>query len=285
MIPETAITLLTDIADQPVRAVQPRARGVARLATKVGARGSVIRDLHQAGSAKLVFPRSHDDGLQAVLVNTAGGITGGDQFDLTFEAAKATSLTITTQAAERAYGALAAETGRLTTTLAIGARARLNWLPQETILFDRSRYSRTLRADLAPDAQLLFVEPLVFGRTAMGEMLRDIEFTDRVEIYREGVPLFCDAVKIDGDAIAHLARAATADGALAMASVLYVAPDATAHLAPLRRALPDTAGASLIGDDLLHIRILARDSFLLRAALIPVLETLSAASLPRAWMI
>nr|WP_268821733.1 urease accessory protein UreD [Octadecabacter dasysiphoniae] len=255
------------------------------MATKIGPRGSVIRDLHQAGSAKLVFPRSGDDGLHAVLVNTAGGITGGDQFNLTFEASADTKLTVTTQAAERAYGAQATETGHLTTTLTVGAQARLNWLPQETILFDRSRYRRTLRADLAADARLLFVEPVVFGRAAMGEALHDVQFSDRVEIYRDGVPLFCDAMTLSGDVVAQLAKSAAANGALAMASIIYIAPDAAAHLEPVRAALPDTAGASLIGDDVLHIRCLAVDSFLLRAVLIPVLETLSAASLPKAWMI
>ena len=266
--------MLTEIADQQAEAVQPRARGVARLTSKVGPRGSVIGDLHQAGSAKLVFPRSGDDSLQAVLVNTAGGITGGDRFDMSFEAVANTSLTLTTQAAERAYGAQANETGQLTTTLKIGAGARLQWLPQETILFDQSRYCRTLRADLAADGQLLFVETLT-----------DIAFNDRVEIYRDGVPLFCDAVTLNGDALAHFARAATGNGARAMASVVYVAPEAPTHLANIRNALPVAAGATLIGRDVLHIRILAPDSFDLRTALIPVLETLSAASLPKAWMI
>lgn len=263
--------------------MQPRARGVARLTTKVGPRGSVIADLHQAGSAKLVFPRSGDDSVQAVLVNTAGGITGGDHFDLTFQATAQTKLTITTQAAERAYGAQSSETGQLVTSLNVAHGAQLNWLPQETILFERSRYRRTLRADLAADARFLFVEPLVFGRMAMGEVLRNIEFSDRVEVYRDGVPLFCDAVQIKGDSVAHLAQAGVAMGARAMVSVVYVAPDAAAHLDTIRAALPTAAGASLLGDDLLHFRILAADSFDLRAALIPVLESLSATSLPKAW--
>jgi urease accessory protein len=284
-IPEATITLLSDITNQPVVAVQPRARGHARLATKQGPRGTVIRDLYQAGSAKLVFPRSADDGLQAVLVNTAGGITGGDQFDLMFEASEATKLVVTTQAAERAYGAQQAETGHLATSLKIGAGARLEWLPQETILYEHSRFTRRLRADLAPDAQLLFVEPLVFGRTAMGEELHNIAFSDRVEIFRNGTPLFCDAMNIDGDAVAHLSKAATGKGALAMASVVYVAPDAAALLGPIRELLPPTAGASLIGDDLLHIRTLAADSFVLRRSLMAVLDRLSAAALPRTWMI
>lgn len=261
---------------------QPRARGVARLVAKARAGTSVIRDLHQAGSAKLVFPRA-DFGLQAVLVNTAGGITGGDRFDLTFEAEAGTHLTLTTQAAERAYGAQQAETGRLTTHLTVGAGARINWLPQETILFERCRYARAMRIDMAANARLLFVEPLVFGRTAMGETLTDIDFADRVEMYRAGTPLFCDAMNIRGDAVDHLGR--VAGHAAALASVVYIAPDAAAHLDAIRAMLPEAAGASLIGDDLLHIRLLASDSFLLRQTLMPILVRLGETSLPRAWMI
>lgn len=270
------------MTDQPAAAVQPRARGSVRLATKARAGKSVLRDLYQAGSAKVVFPRS-PAGLQAVTVNTAGGITGGDQFDYTYDVARDTHLTLTTQAAERAYGSQQAETGRQQTTLRVESGGRADWVPQETILFNTCRFARAMRVELAQDARLLFVEPLVFGRAAMGEVLSDIAFHDRVDVYRGGAPLFCDAMTFRGDARAHMAR--VADGAGALASVVYVAPDAGSHLDGVRAILPQTAGASLIGEDLLHVRFLAQDGFALRASLIPVLTRLSNTSLPRAWMI
>jgi len=262
--------------------VQPRARGNARVRSKrVGTR-SVIGDLHQAGSLKVVFPRVAGDGLQAVTVNTAGGITGGDQFNATFEAADDTTLTVTTQAAERAYAAKD-EVGHLTTTLKVGAGATLNWLPQETILFEASQFARNMQVELTPSARLLFVEPLVFGRTARGEVLRDVMFRDHVRIHRSGRPIFEDAMHLSGDITAHMDR--TAGGAGAFASVLFVAPDAEARLANVRGLLPRIGGASLLQPDVLHIRLLAEDSFVLRQSLIPILGALKGDPLPRVWMI
>lgn len=279
---KSGMTVYATLPDPAQLASTPRARGRVRLSVKPTPRGTAIDALHQAGSAKVVFPRARY-GLQAVTVNTAGGITGGDRFDYDFCASDDTHLTITTQAAERAYGAQSSQTGRLDTTLTVAQGARLDWLPQETILFDRSRFARKMRIDLAPSARLLFVEPLVFGRAAMGEACTDIAFWDRVDIHRAGAPLFVDAQTLRGNVTDQLK--VLAQGAGALASLVYVAPDAAAHLAPIRAALPDTAGASLIGEDLLHVRFLAPDSFDLRAALIPVLDRLTQNSLPRAWMI
>lgn len=260
----------------------PRARGLARASTKLLNGRSVLDDLHQAGSSKVVFPRVADGPLQAVTVNTAGGITGGDQFDATFKAKSGTTLTVTTQAAERAYAAQD-EVGRLSTMLRVEANASLNWLPQETILFEASNFERKMQIDLDQDARLLFVEPLVFGRTAMGETLRNARFRDGVAINRASAPLFRDAMRLSGDVTAHLDR--TAAGAGALASVVLVAPNAEAKLASVRRELPRHGGASLLQPDVLHIRLLAQDSFVLRQSLLPILHQLDAGPLPRVWMI
>lgn len=218
-------------------------------------------------------------------MNTAGGITGGDRFEIAAQAGPGATLTLTTQAAERVYAASAGEVGRLETRLAVAAGARLNWIPQETILFDRSALTRRLVVTLAPDAALLLAEPLVFGRGAMGEDLRAASFEDRIEIRREGRPLYLDAVRLDGDIAARLDRPHVARGARAMVSLVYVAADAEAHLGPLRALLPGTGGVSLIGDEVLALRLLAADGFDLRRHLVPILTRLTGADLPKPWMI
>lgn len=220
-----------------------------------------------------------------MLINTAGGITGGDRFSVSATAGPDTRLTLTTQTAERAYRAQPGETGRLATRLKAAAGARLNWLPQETILYDRCALERSLAIELEDGASLLLAEPLVFGRAAMGEVLNDAMFRDRIDIRRGGRPLFLDSMRLAGDVRALLARRHVANNAGAMANLVYVAPDAAAHLTPVRDTLPGTAGASLIGDDVLALRILAPDSFALRAHLIPVLNRLNRGPLPRCWMI
>lgn len=264
--------------------IQPRARGSASLSVKARGNTSVLNSLRHSGSLKLLFPRPHQPALEAVMINTAGGVTGGDRFDLTATAAAGTELTLTTQAAERAYRAQPGETGRIRTHLVVGDGARANWLPQETILFQGCRLDRHLQIDLEASSRLLMCEALVFGRAAMGERLTDGVMQDRIDIRRCDQPLFQDAMTFCGDIAAHLAKPTVAAGAGALATVIFVAPDAEGRLAPLRRMLGSTAGASLIGSDLLILRALAPDSYALRKVLMPILTDLLAAPLPKPWM-
>ena len=285
MLREVPIPLSAAIAPVDPVSVQPRARGSVDVSAKATARGAGLCGLRQSGSLKCLFPHGRGETLEAVLVNTAGGITGGDRFEVTARAGADTVLTLTTQAAERAYRAAPGETGRLDTRIRVEAGARVNWLPQETILFDGCAFERSLKIDLAADAGLLMVEPLVFGRAAMGERLGQARFHDRIEIAREGAPVFVDALRLTGDVAAHLARPHIADGAGAMALIVYAASDTEAHLEALRGLAGPTGGASLVRDDLLVARVLAGDSFALRRHIVPALTRLSRNTLPRCWMI
>ncbi|OWU68758.1 urease accessory protein ureD [Marinibacterium profundimaris] len=263
---------------------QPRAMGQVRLSAKRRGAASVLDGLHQQGSMKALFPRPRGPALDAVLLNTGGGITGGDRFDVAATAGADTRLTITTQAAERAYKAQPEEIGRVRNRLVLGARATLDWLPQETILFDGAALDRRLSADLqGPDARLLLVEPVVFGRHAMGETLRRGRFTDRIDIRRDGQLLFSDRIALTGDIAAHLARPGIADGAGAMATVIIADPEAGRLLDRARETLPTTGGASLVRDGLLLARLLAPDGFTLRKHLLPLVAALSTIPLPRTW--
>src|SRR5262249_61940400 len=107
----------------------------------------------------------------AVIVNTAGGIAGGDRHALNVDVGAGARLTVTTAAAEKVYRSLGPESV-IEVRLSLGAGARLAWLPQETILFDRARLRRTIAVDLAENADLILVEAVTFGRTAMGETVR-----------------------------------------------------------------------------------------------------------------
>ncbi len=255
------------------------------ISTKPLGRRSVLDVFRQSGSFKCLFPRAESHALDAVLLNTAGGVTGGDAFRFSGTAGEGTTLTITTQACERAYKAQPGPYGQVVNHLTVASGARMNWLPQETILFNGSALDRRLLVEMEPDATLLMVEPLVFGRAAMGETLTDIRLRDRIEIRRVRAPLFLDAMRFAGDLHAHLAKPHIADGAGAMALVVFACRSAEGQLDTVRQMLPDTAGATLIQDDLLVIRMLAENSFALRRALMPVLRQLNNNTLPRCWMI
>ncbi len=263
----------------------PRARGAVTVSGVSSPRGTEIGALRQAGSLKAMFPRRTGAELPVVLVNTAGGLTGGDRFDVDLKVGPNAQTSVTTQAAERAYRATKGQRASMISKVYVASGGRLNWLPQETILFDGCAYDRRLRVDLEDDAELLLVEPIVFGRTAMGEVLHDASFSDIIDIRRAGKPLYLDQMRLNGDIAAQMARRGTGNGAGAMACLVYASPDAEAQLDTIRAMLPPTAGASLIQGDLLAMRLLAPDSHLLRQSLIPVLNHLTNNALPRPWMI
>jgi urease accessory protein len=262
--------------------LQPRARGEIVLSSKHAGGRSAIDGLRQSGAFKAVFPRTRDR-LECVLVNTAGGLTGGDRFQLTAVAGADTKLSLTTQAAERAYRAVPGETAHMRTSLKVETNALLHWLPQELILFDGCAVDRRLAIDLDAGARLLMVEPVIFGRTLMGEEVAQGSFRDRIEVTQAGQPLYLDGISLTGDIAAQLRRPASAAGAAAMASLLYVAPDAPARLAGIRADLPATGGAGLLNDTTLTLRLVCPDGFELRKYLLPILDTLSDASLPTCW--
>ena len=260
----------------------PRARGTIFIeAARRGAR-SVLADLRQAGSARALFPFGVGPMLDATLLNTTGGIAGGDVFAYAGAAGPGAWLGMTTQAAERAYRARLGETGQMTVGLSAGVGARLDWLPQETILFDGSALVRRLEVDLAGDARLLAVEAVVLGRAAMGERITGLSFVDQWRVRRDGKLVYADALRLAGSA-ANLARRARLGGAGAMASVLLAGGDAEALLGPVRRLLGEEAGASVVRPGVLTVRMLAPDGFDLRRGLMPVLELLRGAPLPSMW--
>ena len=276
---------LSTILHDTVAEVQPRALGEASLIVRADQGKTRLVDLRQSGCLKLILPSTRQNALQAVMVNTAGGIAGGDRLSLRADVGAGASLVLTTQAAERVYCAQGAEVGEVETNLTVGDGGLLHWLPQELILFDQSALRRKLRINLALTARFLMVESVVFGRTAMGETLKNANFRDGISIYRDGVLLYLDGMRLLGDAAAHMLRPAVGDGARAMASLVFVAPEASVCLNAVREILPNTAGASILADDMMVLRVVASDSYSLRKSLIPVLNYLTDNQLPAVWRI
>jgi urease accessory protein len=267
--------------------VQQRARGVLHIGVRLSDGATRLADLRQEGCLRACFPRGGGGGLQAVVLNTSGGMTDGDHLRTTVAVAPGASLVIATQAAERLYrarpGSLPA---RVETSLTMGQGARAEYLPQETILFDGGALVRTLSIDMAPGSIYIGVETLVFGRIASGEVLHTIELRVTVVLKREGRLVLHDSVRLQGEAPRLLAGRATAGGAGAVASLLYAAPDAAARLEPLRAVLAGQALASgaSFRDGLVVARIVAQDSRQARRAVLAGLGVLrDGRALPRVW--
>ncbi len=259
-----------------------RARGQLRLLLKGGARTS-LDVLYQQGCLKARFPRPvawHE----TVLLNTAGGVAGGDRLAVEIGAGPGTQATVTTQAAERFYRALPGTTAHVRTTVTVAAGAALEWLPQETILFNQCALDRVLTVDLATDSWFLGVEALVFGRTAMGESVINASLHDRIVLRRGGRLVRQEATRLMGPVQALLDRPACGGGARAVATLLHAAPAAGQLLDALRVALaPFDAGATL-QDGVLAARIVASDGACLRRAIVAGMATLRGGRpVPRVW--
>jgi urease accessory protein len=262
-------------------------RAVGRIELSVAAepRGNKRRRVCEQGSLRVRFPNvAPGDALDAVIINTAGGMTGGDRFDLVFDVGAGASLTVSTAAAEKIYRSLGPDTV-VNLRLTVGAGATLAWLPQETILFDRMRLRRTIEADLAPDAQLIIAEMLVFGRSAMGEMVERGQLFDRWRIRAGGALVFAESLRLDGAIAESLARRAAAGGGCAIASVLKF-PASETDIAAVRQQQSTFAGEVGIScfNGLALARLVAGEGAALRRDLIGLLTALGDMPLPRLWL-
>ena len=261
-----------------------RAQGAVRFG--VHRRDGATRrgDLHESGSLRVRFPSPEDDGLSAMFVNTAGGIAGGDRFDVAITAGEGARLTLTTAAAEKVYRAPGAA-ARLDISLRVADGAHLSWLPQETILFDRARIVRSIDIDLAEAASLLLCEIVVFGRAAMGETMRHGEFVDRWRMRRGGRLVFAETVRLDGEIGEKLARPAIANGGCAIGTALIV-PGDEALVERIREASNSLSGEVGISawNGFAMARFCAQDAARLRADMMAVLGRASMAPLPRLWL-
>lgn len=236
--------------------------------------------LRQAGSAKAIaLP-----GPELVVINTSGGLTGGDRLAVDLTVGDGCSVTATTQTAERFYRAVDG-TAQIAITARVGAGARLDWLPQETILFQGSAAHRQTEIDLAPDATCLMVETLVLGRAAMGETVTRITLRDWRLIRRAGRPVHLDPLVLDG---ARLGPAAAGlAGARAISTVVLCAPGAEDATGPARATLtePGVTAAASGFDGRMIVRLMAPDGWPLRRQLLRLLAALRPTPLPRVWQI
>lgn len=243
-----------------------------------------LNTLYQQGSAKVRFPKSYGDQMEAVLINTAGGLTGGDQLDWTLNLNPNSNVVVTTQACEKAYKS-SADDARVTTTIRLGRNSTLHWLPQETILYDKSSLTRRFDLELDETSTLLALECVQLGRDAMGEAIEHLQFHDRWRIRRNGRLLFADDLRLTG----HEASCAKLDDNHAFASLVFISPQDDEQLnalaSKLRAICPaKLAGFSIVEGKLIG-RILARDSYFLRQAIGPVLNEIRGCDLPRVWRI
>lgn len=264
-----------------------RAHGIGRLSFGLRGGATVVQQCYQEAGLRIRMPRVEPgEALEAVVINTAGGITGGDRFSLEIGASAGTRSVVTTQAAEKVYRS-SGGIGTFDTTITVGEEADLAWLPQEAILFEGSALERRLTIDMETSARVLAIEAVVFGRLARGERIDGAYLFDRWRIRRGGRLVYAEGLRFEGAIAGALGARACGAGAVASASMVLVAPDAEERVEAIRLLL-DTLGARGVEagvsgfDGMLSLRLLAADPFALRTALVDVLERIRG-PLPRVW--
>lgn len=265
----------------------PRAQGELRLGFKRRGELTVLDTLYQQGCAKARLPNVEPGGWKsAVAINTSGGLTGGDRLSIAVEWGEGAQATVAGQAAEKIYRA-SADSAQVRTRLTLASGAQGEWLPQETILFDRAALDRDTIVSLMPDSEFLGLESVVLGREAMGESVREGRLRDAWRIQRGGKLIYADVVALEGDIATEIERTAIAGGARAFATILLVAPDAQRRLDAVRAALEnleEAQGGASCWNGLLAVRLLARDGESLLAAIRAALSVLrDHRALPRVW--
>lgn len=243
-------------------------------AVRFRARGDTteLAHLYQSDPLRILFPRSEPhEPATGVLVTTSGGLVGGDRLDVAVTSEAGAAGRVLGQAAEKIYRS-AGDESHITVRLEVEQDGWLEWLPQETIVFENARFRRLTVADVAPGARLLAGEIVVFGRTAMGEQVTGGLVREAWDVYRDGRLVWADAVHIDETLKATLDAPFGFDGAVAFASLVYVGDDAAERLATARELLAGLcgdsnlrAGATHLGD-VLVVRWLGRDTRRLREA-------------------
>jgi len=270
----------------PLQQILAANRACGKLALAVKAANGVTRRAHvrEEGPLRVRCPGPPAPELEAVIINTAGGVAGGDRLTLEVSVQEGAHLMVTTAAAEKVYRSMDAA-AVIDIRLDVGAGASLAWLPQETILFDEARLARAIDVELADNARLVLVEALVFGRSGMGEIVRTGRLCDRWRIRRRGRIVHAEALRLQGEIAVRLEEGAVANGGRALATVLILPGDET-MAAAVRALMPrlrcEAAASAWNGK--LAARLCAADGAALRDDLRVILSAVGGVSLPRLWL-
>lgn len=209
---------------------------------------SALNHLFYRDPMKMLFPRPQPGDIsQAVLVTTSGGMVGGDQLAFSGRAGENTQLQLTAQAAEKVYRSLGPDS-KMTVDLTADDGAWLEWLPQETILFDGARLRRTTSVSVTGSGRVLAGEMMVFGRLARGEVFAQGLAREAWDVALEGRPIWRDALQLDGDILQVLDHRASFNGARASATAIFTGRGAENQLEVARDCLK---GAAQQGDAVL----------------------------------
>jgi urease accessory protein len=253
-----------------------RAEGSGRMVLSGSEKGTRIKDVFESSPIRIMFPQDIRGAIhEAVLVNTAGGIAGGDRLEIAVTALANASIAVTSQAAEKVYRALN-KPARITTRLKAFEVAKLAWLPQETIVFNWGRLSRETEIEISSGAELLALEWLVLGRAARGEKIAGGHITESWRVKKDDRLIWADSFRLTDEIFAQLHRKALLSNCKAIATLIYFGPGLDSRLELMRDvgvSLRCQCAATAVSE-LIIVRFAATTSYDLKLALHDFLQQL-----------
>jgi len=247
---------------------------------------TTLSNLHQSGSLKALIPNSFTSGKEAILINTGGGIAGGDQFSLSIYGGNNTETWITSQASEKVYKSTG-DTSRVEINLTLGENSSLYWCPQEMILFDNSRLCRTMNVNLENTSNLLMVENIIFGRIASGEFITNCYFSDQWRVRRNQKLVLAENFLFTGSD--SLNGKANLGNNNCVCTIIYVSSHSEGYLAQVREIMTERriVGGASSWNNCLVVRLVAEDPCIIKHFTTILLKLFSnqKQSIPRVWLI
>jgi urease accessory protein len=266
-----------------VRPRLQRASGESRVAFAVRDGATRLADLYQRDPCRVMFPEPEPgEPPQAILLTTSGGVTDGDSLKMAIEVGPGARAVAATQAAEKIYRA-AKGGGHCSMDIAVdvGEGASLDWLPQETIVFEGARLKRRTVADVAPGGALLACEMVVLGRAASGERFTGGLLLDSWSVRRAGKLVWTDTLRVEGET----PTGAGFGEANALATMIGVWDEPQSRFEKAR-ALLESYDKTKAGVTLVNGIVVARllgEATAVRVAIIGLLGGLLERRLPRVW--
>ncbi|MEC8080503.1 MAG: urease accessory protein UreD [Pseudomonadota bacterium] len=240
--------------------------------------------MYQSGSAKLMLPNTHSDMMEAVILNTSGGMTDGDSLNIAVKAQDC-ALVMTTQTAERVYRSGGTKPAKVNINLSVSDTADLHWLPQETIVFNNSKFDRTLTINLSSCSNCLIAETIVLGREAMGENICDCKLFDNWRVFRDDNLFHAESIRLSNEVKKIIAAPAGGNGARLLSTIFYVGHNlkqVADRVARLSKLISSNCALSC-WDDRLVVRLVSAHSTSARKDIERILLAIRQQPLPRVW--
>ena len=249
-------------------------------------RNNDIIKLFQKGASKAIIPNVDDALQQMILINTAGGITSGDNYSTSIELDNS-SMCTSTQAAEKIYKGIS-NPGIVDVEVNLKNNSNMYWLPQEMILFNNCNIRRKININIEDNSNFLMSESIVFGRTSMKEKFTTGLYSDFWKIHKNKKLVHVEASNTNGYTADIFAKAATFNKNCAINIIIGIGDLILKKGEIIKNNLKNSKMSHSevsIWDEKLIIRTISIDNYHLRFALENILSYFFRNSIPKIWSI